>query len=56
MAADRYWLSWQAVPAGHGELMTDPDPGRRDGATRAVLGMHELDIAAIRAAADGNAP
>jgi predicted 3-demethylubiquinone-9 3-methyltransferase (glyoxalase superfamily) len=27
---DRYGLSWQVVPAGFAELMSDPDQGRRD--------------------------
>ena len=49
---DRYGLWWQVVPAGFEELMCDPDPGRRDRAMRAVLGMKKLDVAAIWAAAD----
>lgn len=49
---DRFGLSWQVVPAGFEEIMTDPDPGRRDRAMKAVLGMRKLDVAAIRAAAD----
>ncbi len=49
---DRFGLSWQVVPAGYAELMCDPDPGRRDRAMRAVLGMKKLDVAAICAAAD----
>jgi predicted 3-demethylubiquinone-9 3-methyltransferase (glyoxalase superfamily) len=49
---DRYGLSWQVVPAGFAELMTDPDQGRRDRAMAAVLGMKKLDAAAIWAAAD----
>jgi predicted 3-demethylubiquinone-9 3-methyltransferase (glyoxalase superfamily) len=49
---DRYGLSWQVIPAGYAELMSDPDPGRRDRAMAAVLGMKKLDMAAIQAAAD----
>ena len=49
---DRYGLSWQVIPAGYQELMSDPDQGRRDRAMRAVLGMKKLDMAAIQAAAD----
>jgi predicted 3-demethylubiquinone-9 3-methyltransferase (glyoxalase superfamily) len=49
---DRYGLSWQVVPSGMEELFADPDPKRAERAMRA-LGMRKLDIAALRAAADG---
>jgi predicted 3-demethylubiquinone-9 3-methyltransferase (glyoxalase superfamily) len=49
---DRYGLSWQVVPAGLGELLTDPDPERGQRAMKAMLGMQKLDLAALRAAAD----
>jgi predicted 3-demethylubiquinone-9 3-methyltransferase (glyoxalase superfamily) len=42
---DRYGLSWQVVPAGLGERVTD------DGARRALFAMDKIDIAALRAAA-----
>lgn len=51
---DRFGLSWQIIPADYGDLMTDPDTGRRDRAMAAVLKMSKLDIAAIRSAADGD--
>ena len=50
---DRYGLSWQVVPTGMDELFADPDPTRAERAMRAMLGMRKLDIAALRAAADG---
>jgi predicted 3-demethylubiquinone-9 3-methyltransferase (glyoxalase superfamily) len=50
---DRYGLSWQVVPTGMEELFADPDPGRVERATQAMLGMRKLDIAALRRAADG---
>lgn len=50
---DRYGLSWQVVPDGMAEVMNDPDPKRADRATKAMLGMVKLDLAALRAAADG---
>ena len=50
---DRYGLSWQIIPAGMEELFADPDPGRAQRAMQAMLGMRKLDVAAIRAAADG---
>ena len=50
---DRYGLSWQVVPDGLGEVLGDPDPERGQRAKRAMLGMKKLDLAALRAAADG---
>lgn len=50
---DRYGLSWQVVPAGWEALMNDPDPDRVARATKAMLGMVKLDMAALQAAADG---
>ncbi len=50
---DRYGLSWQVVPAGMEELFADPDPKRAERAMQAMLAMGKLDIAALRAAADG---
>jgi hypothetical protein len=35
------------------ELFSDPDPARAERAMRAMLGMGKLDLAALRAAADG---
>jgi predicted 3-demethylubiquinone-9 3-methyltransferase (glyoxalase superfamily) len=52
---DRFGLSWQVVPTGFEEIMTDPDPARRDRAMKAVLSMKKLDVAAIQAAADATA-
>ncbi|MCZ2824895.1 MULTISPECIES: VOC family protein [unclassified Modestobacter] len=50
---DRYGLSWQVVPAGMAEIFADPDPARAQRAVQAMLGMRKLDVAALRAAADG---
>ena len=50
---DRYGLSWQVVPEGAEELFADPDPSRAERAMRAMFGMKKLDVAALRAAADG---
>lgn len=50
---DRFGLSWQIVPEVLGELLKDPDPQRSGRAMQAMLGMVKLDIAALRAAADG---
>ena len=50
---DRYGLSWQVVPAGTEEVLSDADPERAARAMRAMMGMVKIDIAAVRAAADG---
>ncbi len=50
---DRFGLSWQIVPNQLGEILGDPDPGRAARALEAMLQMHKLDLAAMRAAADG---
>lgn len=50
---DRYGLSWQVVPSGMEAVISDPDPERAQRAMQAMLGMRKLDVAALRAAADG---
>ncbi|MGZ4588630.1 MAG: VOC family protein [Mycobacteriaceae bacterium] len=50
---DRYGLSWQVVPTGMEEVLSDPDPDRGKRAMQAMLGMRKLDLAELRAAADG---
>lgn len=50
---DRYGVSWQVVPAGMDELFSDADPERARRAMEAMFGMRKLDVAALRAAADG---
>lgn len=49
---DRFGVSWQVVPQGLGELLSDPDPGRAGRAMEAMLKMKKLDLAAMQAAAD----
>jgi predicted 3-demethylubiquinone-9 3-methyltransferase (glyoxalase superfamily) len=48
---DRYGLSWQIIPTRLNELVSDPDPGRSQGAMSAMLQMNKLDIAALEQAA-----
>jgi predicted 3-demethylubiquinone-9 3-methyltransferase (glyoxalase superfamily) len=50
---DRFGVSWQVVPEGLEELMCDPDPARRKSAVEAMMEMKKLDLASMRAAADG---
>ena len=51
---DRFGLSWQVVPTGMEEVFADPDPERADRAMQAMLKMRKVDLAALRAAADGD--
>jgi predicted 3-demethylubiquinone-9 3-methyltransferase (glyoxalase superfamily) len=50
---DRFGLSWQVTPEGMDEIFADPDPGRAERAFQAMMKMRKLDIAELRAAADG---
>ena len=50
---DRYGLSWQVVPTGMAEIFADPDQTRADRTMQAMFGMRKLDVAVLRAAADG---
>lgn len=50
---DRYGVSWQIVPSIMPELLTGPDPERAARAMQAMMEMTKLDIAALKAAADG---
>jgi predicted 3-demethylubiquinone-9 3-methyltransferase (glyoxalase superfamily) len=50
---DRYGMSWQIFPTELGDVLGDPDPERAKRAMQAMLGQVKIDIAAIRAAAEG---
>lgn len=50
---DRFGVSWQIVPEELAAIMSDDDPARVQRAMQAMFEMHKLDIAALRAAADG---
>jgi predicted 3-demethylubiquinone-9 3-methyltransferase (glyoxalase superfamily) len=50
---DRFGVSWQVVPAGMDDLFAGEDPERVNRAWKAMMEMRKLDIAALRAAADG---
>ena len=49
---DKYGLSWQVIPKGFFELISDPDPSRAAKAMTAMMSMKKLDVDALRAAAD----
>lgn len=50
---DRYGLSWQLVPAGLVEMLSDPDREKAGRAMEAMLTMGKLDIGVIRRAFQG---
>ena len=49
---DKFGVSWQVVPSGLVELLSDPDGGRSQRALTAMLTMHKLDLGEMRRAAD----
>ncbi len=49
---DRFGVSWQVIPKGLEEALSDPDSERAQRAMQAMLGMRKIDVAALRAAAD----
>ena len=49
---DRFGVSWQVVPVELFTLLSDPDPGRAQRATQAMLQMRRIDVATMRRAAD----
>ena len=49
---DKFGVSWQVFPEELIRLTSDPDPGRAQRATQAMLQMRRIDIAEIRRAAD----
>lgn len=52
---DRFGLSWQVYPRELDTLLHDADPHRAARATEAMLRQRRIDLAVIRAAADGDA-
>jgi predicted 3-demethylubiquinone-9 3-methyltransferase (glyoxalase superfamily) len=49
---DRFGVSWQVVPTVLLELIDDPDPGRAQRATQAMLKMRKIEITELQQAAD----
>ena len=50
---DRFGVSWQIVPRVLPELIGGPDAAAAERATKAMLGMGKLDVAALRRAYEG---
>jgi len=53
---DKYGVSWQVVPEGLNDLVSDPDPERATRATKAMFEMKKIDLVAIRAAVGDEKP
>jgi len=51
--SDRFGLAWQVVPEGMDEVFSDPDPTKAERSMAAMMKMKKLDIAELRAAAEG---
>jgi predicted 3-demethylubiquinone-9 3-methyltransferase (glyoxalase superfamily) len=49
---DKFGLSWQVIPERMGELLSDPDPGRRQRAMQAMLQMQKIDLKVMEDAAN----
>mgnify|MGYP001163297488 CR=1 FL=1 len=50
---DKYGLSWQVIPKGLNELLSDPDSEKSQRAMKAMLRMKKIDMEKIRQAYDG---
>ncbi|WP_067461382.1 VOC family protein [Actinomadura macra] len=50
---DKYGLSWQVIPTEMMEMISDSDPAKAGRATRAMLSMKKIDLAALRRAYAG---
>jgi predicted 3-demethylubiquinone-9 3-methyltransferase (glyoxalase superfamily) len=51
---DKFGVSWQIVPTILGQLMSDPDAGKAERVTRAMLKIKKLDIAELQRASQGS--
>ena len=50
---DRFGLSWQIVPAGLPELLSDADPARCDRVMKALMTMKKIDLHILQQAGEG---
>lgn len=47
---DKFGVSWQVVPEGLGDLMTDADPKAAGRVGQALMGMQKIDLGVLRLA------
>jgi predicted 3-demethylubiquinone-9 3-methyltransferase (glyoxalase superfamily) len=47
---DKYGLAWQIVPAAFFDMITDPDPARKERVMKAMMTMKKMDLAGLEAA------
>jgi len=50
---DKFGLSWQVIPKGLGEMLSDPDPARAQRVMKAMLQMDKIDIGGLQRAYAG---
>lgn len=50
---DRFGISWQVIPSVLGELLHGPDPAKAGRVMQAMMQMTKIDIAKLKAAAEG---
>lgn len=47
---DKFGLSWQVIPKGLGEMLSDPDPVRSQRVLKAMLQMSKIDLEGLKRA------
>lgn len=47
---DKFGLSWQIIPKGLGQMLSDPDPARAQRVLQAMLQMSKIDIGGLKRA------
>src|SRR5690606_23786968 len=45
---DKFGISWQIVPEGMGQIMTDPDKEKANRAMEAMLKMKKIDVDVLK--------
>lgn len=50
---DKFGLSWQVIPKGLGEMLSDPDPARSQRVLKAMLQMSKIDLGGLKRAYAG---
>ena len=50
---DKFGLSWQIIPNGLGQMLSDPDPARAQRVLQAMLQMNKIDLGGLKRAYAG---